>query len=243
MSCLRLDVDSFRCNLCLKEDQVMVFGWHCTQYIKIFDALEWEAAHSPSFPIKKVFNWRLGNSSGSVISVKHNPIVQVGRKKSLCPLKNVGQISKAALTNVALHNVRYPDDKICVIFCIEHDVPYFVTPPATPAELLIKGQQSSSRLDPGRFDPEQALTSKELRRAYKLCTDPEVPESIRLAAREMCCFVRVHVNKVSYIFELVRINPPWESPDWVKSWEQRMKMKNASRPSDTFCGPKPSWRD
>lgn len=71
------------------------------------------------------------------------------------------------------------------------------------------------------------FTTKELRRAYKLCFDPSLPEEIKQMAQKTFIFVKVNKgseeNKTETSFEV--IPPPWNDPSTKKKLDERIRQR------------------
>jgi hypothetical protein len=83
------------------------------------------------------------------------------------------------------------------------------------------------------------LTNKELRRAYKLCTDPMLSEDLRETAKKTFLFVRVNIQADedrNCVIHLEPLKSPFESIRWVQFRECREVGEETQSPrsKDTY---------
>lgn len=81
------------------------------------------------------------------------------------------------------------------------------------------------------------VTHKEIRRAYRLCYDPQVDEEIRKVAQKAFVFIVVDSENLwqNPNGSLTLISAPWEDPRWIKFFNKR---KLQEKQNDTHV----DWR-
>lgn len=81
--------------------------------------------------------------------------------------------------------------------------------------------KSPTMLSPSRFATrgETSFTSKEVRRAYKLCLLDET----RSVGVKTFKFVVAQLGEKGEVTSLTEVPAPWEDPSWQGLWEERMK--------------------
>ena len=112
---------------------------------------------------------------------------------------------------------------IPVIFCLES-----TECPPRPTEWIANKNLDHSGLG--------TISNAEIRRMYKLCSDPELSSEVKEVAKATFIFVRVNLPSL----ELEEIPAPWEKEAqiWTEAWEQRNLGKSKSKVAST----KLNWR-
>ena len=137
---------------------------------------------------------------------------------------------KASLVNLVLYNYQQSlqgDPIIPCLFCIDAD-------------------NLPSPLSTERLLMDRAPTSREVRRAYKLCYDPKIAEEIQQIARKSFIFIKVHKQLIesgeTNLDTCFTILPfPWDT-EVGKQWVQnRSRYPKETRTDDPFT--KGFWRN
>ncbi len=183
--------------------EVMVYGYACvrTDLVKSF-------AHDK---IERVYNYDTPCKSVTTLS---------GRAFTRLPLtlRDMSTLCKNTLVVVVRENYLRKKESIPIIpliFCLE-STEYGSFPAASIA---------NKNLDKS---PDLGKVSKtEIRRMYKLCSDPELSAEVKQTAQETFKFVRVKMPNL----ELEEIPAPWEKEpeSWVKAWELKKATKSKSK--------------
>lgn len=169
-----------------KETQeIMIFGYGHCKYREIADALKSEES-----PIKKVFTEVVGKPNynrKSITTAEGRLIAQIPLSfqfSSDSPLemnrKKIGRECKAALVNIVMENCfRKKQGKplIPVVFCVAAEGSEYS--PSIP--LFLSPEEELNQL----------MTHKEVRRAYKLMFDEDLPIEISMVAQETFQFTEV----------------------------------------------------
>ncbi len=239
---IKLNTDSVRA-ACAGSDRATVFGYAHCNYQGVQDFLSMHAAECGLVKAAAVAPWHIHASQN--------------------------QIFKTELTNIVCENyLDNGHPPIKVLFCIDTNavplwrdlggnsiaVEYIPSPTHfDPEAVTSKQAQVACYRDiscigkdgtlysakPSLERANSLFTHKELRRAYKLCTDEALPEKFREVARRTFQFVRVEIQPEAdaWVLELKPVPSPWESPRWDALWKQRKEQPRTSLPD-----PHP-WRE
>lgn len=132
---------------------------------------------------------------------------------------------KAGLVNIVIENMKRNQEGIPIIpivFVVEKD--------DEKLDIIQIANTASTR--------SKGFTNSEIRRAYRLCFDPDVGEQIRDVARKTFSFISLTTNAVtdSVQYSFSKRPAPWESAQWHVHW----KNKDASTHSTLKPYP---WRE
>lgn len=213
--------------------QVMVYGFADCKYETIAKILRTDRPFGGGLeenPIKRVFDYKIADFTSKyvVCDLINEPIKsctlegwEIYRIKSDT---SAPQVFKAALVNIIIENVKRQRIGLPLI-------PVLFTTAIS--------SDTSGRYPPSIEDVIQkraVLTFRELRRVYKLCADPAVPEEVRLVAERTFKFVKVLVlssslaDSTSYAFELIKA--PWQTDleRWQTASKAYSEMKKGNPP-------------
>lgn len=217
--CQRLDIDSVR-GICKGSDQVMVYGAKQCQYERVSEILT-EMSTEENPPFGKVFKWESGfpfmdaelrkTLEGRIMHALNFELDLTNMRNSF-----VGRPCKNALTNLVLENYKRIEEGRAIIpllFCIDVDK-----------------NQSQITMDGIASRDSQAITLRELRRAYKLCTH-ENPK-VRKAAEETLKFIKMKlIGDESYAME--QIAAPWADAEKASDlWKARVATSRSTKKAE-----------
>ena len=243
--------------LCPRSEHVVIYGWSHCKYLEFANCLGTIAkeAHAPvvsrwsppkkwqakDFPIQRVYtcgalgNFAAPQSEGNTTlegrqmnlirycSDEENARLQASLNKSRSDKKVeedqnrfFSHVCKAGITNAVVENVkRIAEGRgvIPVVFLVDIDGNPW---PSNPGSVTSRD---------GR------VTNKEMRRAWKLCFDPEIDPRIREAARKTFTFVKMKKTMsrdgkpISGGYSLEPIDPFWgrdgKNSAWAMAWQRR----------------------
>jgi len=119
------------------------------------------------------------------------------------------QKCKQVLTSFVLHTVLFPEDKISIIFCVQ----------LTKKDGTKISPSVQEMFDQGKYP----VTTAELKRIYKLCYCPEVPDVIRKTAQQIVTFVNVTETDQKDRYVLTQAETPWRDSEWKKAQQNTTK--------------------
>ena len=209
---MSLSIDLEGVDNLINSDQAMVYGYSDCCYTQVhyalLDAVELSG-------VKRVFTGDPSHEHSYAISqtlenrqLTHSRIdkTQSSYAKRYC---------KSGLVSLVWENFLRSNEglkPIPVIFCIAKEGNGRDT--ATSEEILSKSHPSS-----------RLITHSEIRRAYKLCFDPMLPEPIKDVALKTFRFVLLKKKPEESKWVLHLANSPWEQEDWNFYYQKRKDQK------------------
>ncbi len=153
------------------------------------------------------------------------------------------RVCKTALVNLVLENFQRSKEGnplVPIVFCIDKDNNEYEL---TSEALLSKAYRTRPH---GARALKSTITVSELRRAYKLCTDPRVDPIIREIAKKTLIFVKVTVVErtlpkvgTHLAYDLVTIAAPWENNP---VFDQELLIRQAESAKKTTPRKAYDWR-
>lgn len=157
---------------------------------------------------------------------------------------------KAALVNIVAENYfmvkdASPGEKVSltrIIFCIDTNF-------ALEGEKIQKFEPANFAsktkkilTENGEVNSNDLYTNKELRRAYKLCTDPNLSEDLRAIAKKTFLFVKVSVQQTDAHNYVLRLEPLPNLSAMIR-WEQYRECRKSGAENESPASRDPMpWR-
>ncbi len=203
-------------NICREKSSVMVYGFSHCYYDEIYRLFEEKGV--------KVYDWNFGANGIYRIQKTRAFLFQKKIKYILNGFESdTKRACKTGLVNIIFENYRRfqeGEKKITpIVFCIDKE--------SNPYKIDILSKDPSKNT---------LITYSELRRAYKLCNDPQIDPEIRNIAQKTFRFVKIK-KPPSDLSELEEIAAPWDSP----LFEDQFKLRQFSS-KHSFSTPKGDWR-
>jgi hypothetical protein len=220
--------------------QLMVYGFADCKYDIIATALRRPSPFGEKIsgnPVQRVFDHTLANTYLTE-SPETTYTLEGSRIQKIKFPDNIASKCKAALVNIIIENCKRTTKGlplIPVLFAISISTDSSGFYPPSIADLITNKKH---------------ITLKELRRAYKLCSDPSLPEYVRTIAERTFKFVKVVVLQspgkamessegagaiaptTTYSFEPIK--GPWQSMD-KKSWDVALAEYKLKKKEPTPC--------
>ncbi|OJU81171.1 MAG: hypothetical protein BGO10_08175 [Chlamydia sp. 32-24] len=223
-----LDLNQF-INQCAPYQQAVIYGIHNCNY---YDVYEWLLSKRSNAQFKDVFNYTIGYKKVKTITKDKRIITKINYDE-----QRPTQIYKATLVNIVLENVKKARVGLPIIpifFFIEKDEFKL-----DEAKIIDRYEKKSNY-----------VTSHEIRRAYKICSDPLMSKEVKSIAKETFCFISLRTNEANHpiIFDFTIRQAPWNTEKWKNAWTERVKskefFKKRSHFGNSFNIPKQfRWRD
>jgi hypothetical protein len=212
-------------------------------------------------PLSEVYDWRVGNDTYTHErpDTSKTPIVKIlsGQDSAKDALHLTRRQCKAAITNIILDNCLREGPITPILFSIQVSLmekpskPLWQTTPETVLSQTAQDFQGKAYTT--------YITASELRRAYKMCTDPILPKEIREVARRTLKFVAIVQERIrtqkdiilqtnekvvvstnkTITYRLKEIPAPWEGVN-AAEFERQLNLRKSS--SKTSTASKPYWR-
>jgi hypothetical protein len=231
---------------------VMVYGIARCGYKLVKEAAErliqpsLEENLSSLKPLKKVYNHQVGSLFEYQIHIHTGvddttPIPQISYDNPRDHLETqTARRCKAGITNMILHNTLQAAQKkaiVPIIFCIKGSC---VKEKNDEDGYEITSKSLLSREHVFNYK----YTIKEVRRAGKLCFDPNVDKRVRQVAQKSIIFVQVaeflnhdelETNTDHYTYTLTKIDPPWGTEnESIEKFLDGLKKRSLEKQTDPW---------
>lgn len=214
---IKLDYESVS-QITENSNQAVVYGFQHCRYTQVTEALKNETS-----PIKKIFDCSIGGPFAdiSVMTTLEGRKLEQVRIPNLDRhdvVRELKQYCKAGLVNIIIENIkREKEGKPIIPVLFVTDIEENTHP--------IRSETIASKEN-------TFVTMGELRRAYKLCHDPNLHLQVREMAQKTFKFVKVGHLSQSGVTEyyLSPIAPFWMALDWEKAWDHR-KVQSTIKPN------------
>lgn len=217
-----LDLNEF-ISRCAPNQQAMIYGPSNCNGGKIKSWLEMEKEKKC---FKDVFDFFVGSCQGRAhITCENRKItkIQYQDEDDEDGESFMFEICKNALVNMVIENFKREElglPIIPIIFVVDKD----------DSKLDVKKILNRLPKTDKRGGPTN-ITDAEIRRAFRLCFDPNLAEGIRRVAQKTFLFISLVTNKedepVEYTFS-IRL-APWDSAVWQNGWKNRAQQPKLPR--------------
>lgn len=194
-------------------NQMMIYGFAETNYEAIEKCLSENHTRDKTTNLKKVFDWKIGSNAPKGCGER----TLEGRIVNSLPTdsNSIARTCKNGIANLLLENYKRECEGkplIPLVYCLQID-----------------DEENSHTFSPQDMTtretgPNGRISHKELRRMYKLCTDPSVDPKLREVAKKSLLFVNVKKQEDGALaFE--KTAAPWETEGFEKLWATRKGTK------------------
>jgi hypothetical protein len=199
---------------CAPHQQAMIYGFHTCNYLQI---INWLTDQKNRDHFKDVFDCFIGQEEEYLTheDQKSDKRIMTKIHHPFPPLSI--QMSKAGLVNIVLENFKRHQAKlpiIPIIFVVGKD------------DLKLDTNSLVDR----NSSLYKSFTNREIRQAYKLCSDNKLSKEIRDIAHLTFAFISIKTNSKTdpEKFNFTKFPAPWECFDWERQWKGRIETKPKS---------------
>jgi hypothetical protein len=209
-----LDLNEFIAR-CAPNQQAMIYG---LKYCGELEIQTWLGEEQEKRRFKDIFNYSVGSNSEFHTTFEKRKIDKIKNENN-----NTLEICKNAQVNIVLENFKRKKiglPIIPIVYVVDKD------------DFKLDINKILKRLPKkDKNDCYMNITDAEIRRAFRLCFDPSLPEDIRCLAQKTFIFISLKTNEkddpVKYTFSIR--SAPWNSKVWQNGWKKRVQQPKAPK--------------